>query len=300
MVEAGYEYLVFDAFNQAQHRADHLCRAVQVAGQRLDLREHRAGHTDPQVVAEGLGDQQRLRGEVQRTGRVAAGQCAVCLVGQQRGQYASVVLQALPDGLVDDRFGLGVPVAQVKDDGLQRPRATEHEGVPARPGRDKGLLAQSPRLVEVRVEGADRQQVQAQRAQPFIADVGGQFDRSRGRVVLDVERAGGVGDEGKAGHEARLKPGALLRCAVDRPVQEADSLPAAAIEVPEPRQRRRQLPAGVGFLRREAPFQRRAQVVVLDEQHPPPPVGIQLPIRLRGFDAVVARREQTGRPCPRR
>ncbi|MEY9864215.1 hypothetical protein ABH935_009870 [Catenulispora sp. GAS73] len=35
-----------------------------------------------------------------------------------------MVLQTLPDGLIDDRFGLGVPVPQVKDHGLQRPCAT--------------------------------------------------------------------------------------------------------------------------------------------------------------------------------
>lgn len=172
----------------------------------------------------------------------------------------------------------------MQDHRLQRPCAAEHEGVPARVRRGMGLLAQLPGLVEVGVEGADGQQVQAQRAKSLIADVGGQLDRPRGGGALDVERAGRIGDEGKAGQEVGLKLGAFVRCAVDRPPQEAHSLPTAPIEVPQPGQGRREAPAGVGVFGREAPPQRRAQVVVFKHQRAPPPVGIALPIFLCRLD----------------
>ena len=106
------------------------------------------------------------------------------------------------------------------------------------------LLAQLPGCVEVGVEGADRQQVQAQRAQSFVADLGGQLERSRRRVVLEssgpavsATRARPVrgGPASRSGRPARGRS----------PGGGAHSLPTAPIEVPQPRQRRRQPPAGV-------------------------------------------------------
>ena len=43
-VEAGYEHLGFDALDQSQHRFDGLGGTGQIAGTRLQVSQHRAGH----------------------------------------------------------------------------------------------------------------------------------------------------------------------------------------------------------------------------------------------------------------
>src|SRR5215213_1314111 len=91
------------------------------------------------------------------------------------------------NGVVDQADRLVVSVAQVEDERLERSGPSQDEGVVARACRRMRLFGQLPGRLEVGVEGADRGQVQGQRAQALVADLGRELQGAGRRVVLDIE-----------------------------------------------------------------------------------------------------------------
>jgi hypothetical protein len=195
----GHEHVVLGPLDQPQDRPHDLEAGVGLAAVGEHEREHAAGAAHPVVVAEGLGDPHRLLGQPPGLVEPAGGERAARLEPEGGGGDPPVPAQEPLDGRGQQRLGGLVPVPQVQDDPLEGPGGVDDEGVPGRLGGVEGLDAEPPGAVEVGEEPPDGRQGEAQGAQRLVALLGGDLQGPLGGVVLQTERAGGVGDQRDAG-----------------------------------------------------------------------------------------------------
>jgi hypothetical protein len=130
-------------------------------------------------------------------------------------------------------------------------------------GGSDALDGEIPGRVEIGVELADGRQRKALPAQTLVAVRGGELQRLLGRVVLQVERARGVRDQGQPGEQSCLEPGAVRRRPVEGATDELDAFVPVPVQVPQPGQLGREAASRVRVGGGEPPVQGGPQVVVL-------------------------------------
>jgi hypothetical protein len=224
----------------------------------VDEGQHAAGAAHPVVVAERLGDPDRLLGQPPGPAELAGGHRPGGPEPEGGGGDPPVTPQEPLDGRRQQRLGRLVPVLQVQDDPLEGPGGVDHEGVAGRLGDLQGLDAERPGGAEVGEEPPDPRQGKAQGAQGFVPPFGGDLQGLLRGVELEPERAGRVGDQRDPGQQAGLEPGPVLRRPADGPSQELDALGPVAVQVPQPGQPGRQAAAWRRVRGGQPPLQGRA------------------------------------------
>ena len=221
-------------------------------------------HPDAQVVGERRGDRDRrarrarARGARSPVSERAAGQERERARGHARGRRGRSGCSAASPS---SACASSCSSRRWSDDPAQRARRRAiTNSSPARSAIRSASQRQLARLVRSRCRSGRRaasaRQSESSRSSPSSA---ASSRRALRRVVLEVERSGGVGDERDADQQPRLHRRAIVGVAGDAPRAGAARCPSRPwrSQVPQPRQLGGQPPPALGVVGRRAPARAR-------------------------------------------